>query len=62
MHWTVGFSRLLGTDETLVLQNRVNSLLCLSLCLLLRSEEHSTVIEEGLRETGTKIRMLKEAG
>lgn len=54
VHWSVGFSRLLGTDGSLVSQNRVNSLLCLSLCLLLRSDQHSTVIEEGLRETGTK--------
>lgn len=53
VHWTVGFSGLLGTDECLVSQNRVNSLLCLSLCLLLRPDQHSTVIE-GLRETGTK--------
>lgn len=52
VHWTVGFSRFLGTDECLVSQNRVNSLLCLSLCLLLRSST-ATVIEEGPRETGT---------
>lgn len=33
--------------------HRTGSLLCLSLCFLLRSDQHTSVIE-GLRETGTK--------
>jgi len=70
VHWTVGFPKLQGADGCLVSENRTNSLPCLSVRLLLRSDQHSTVMEEEQKEaarseTGSerdKASMLKEAG
>lgn len=70
VHWTVGFPGLQGTDGCLVSENRTNSLPRLSLGLLLRSDQHSTLMAEEQkraerREPGSKsdkARMLREAG
>lgn len=70
VRWTVGFPRLQETDGCLVSENRTNSLPHLSLCLLLKSDQHSTLMEEEEKEaerseTGSerdKARMLREAG
>ena len=76
VHWTVGFPRLQGTDGCLVSESRTNSLPRLSLScltsphLLLRSDHHSTLMEEEQKEAERnergserdKAMMLREAG